>query len=291
MHEFLYETINDPSAPLRPEFKPPSEPVLELAPPRPFEEAIAPIYSNIVRILGKVYRDHPEADDLIQEGLVYLWQKWKLDTRLFEKQSLPFIVGMAKRGGAGRYLELLNGRAKFDGGSLDDPETLKRSAVQRKINGGHGREVHLAELRADLSGASQQIHEKYQTRQNKQFNARKREQLGLIFRDFLDDRDPHETAAEVGMTVKGVRHWHTSFRKDFRELLVDYGGLEERSKRPYTQAEVTMLFELVAQGVNYRKIATRLGRSIDSVTTKFYEIRATQTGPASQGELLELAGD
>ena len=291
MHEFLYETINDPSAPLRPEFKPLSEPVLELAPPRPFEEAIAPIYSNLVRILGKVYRNHPEVDDLIQEGLVYLWQKWKLNTGLFEQQSLPYIVGMAKRGSAGRYLELMNGRTKFDGGSLDDPENLKRPAVQQKINGGHGREVHLAELRVDLTEASQQIHAKYQTRQNTQFNAKKREQLDHIFRDFLDDRDPKETASEIGMTVKSVRHWHSLFREDFRELLPDYGSPEERNKRPYTEAEVTTIFQLAAQGLTYRQIATKLGRSIDSVTTKFYEVRAAQALPAPQAEVLALAGD
>ncbi len=291
MHEFICDVINDPSAPLRPDFKPQQPPVLELAPPRPFEEAIAPVYSNLVRILGKVYCDHPEVDDLIQEGLVYLWQKWKLDTRLFEEQSLPFIVGMAKRGSAGRYLELMNGRAKFDGGSLDDPENLKRPAVQQKINGSHGREVHLAELRVDLSGASQQIHAKYQTRQNTQFNAKKREQVAHIFRDFLDDRDPHETAAEVRMTVKSVRHWHSLFREDFRELLPDYGSPEERNKRPYTEAEVTTIFQLAAQGLPYRQIATKLGRSIDSVTTKYYEVRATQVKAIPEVEPLGLVGD
>lgn len=291
MHEQLLTFITDPSTPLRPEFKPQTQPVLELAPPRPFEEAIAPIYSNLVRILGRIYRDHPEVDDLIQESLVYLWQRYKLDTRLFDEQPLPFIVGMAKRGSAGRYLELMNGRAKFDGGSLDDPENLKRPAVQQKINGSHGREVHLAELRVDLMEAAGQIHEKYQTRQNKQFNAKKREQLDVMFRDFLDDRDPKETASEIGMTVKSVRHWHSLFREDFRELLPDYGNRGERGKRPYTQAEVTMLFELVGQGVSYRKIATKLGRSVDSVTTKFYEVRAAQVLPAPQAEVLALAGD
>ncbi len=267
------------------------EQLLELPPPRPFEEAIAPIYSNIVRILGKIYRNHPEVDDLIQEGLLYLWQMWKLDTRLFETQSLPFIVGMAKRGSAGRYLELLNGRAKFDGGSLDDPDTLKRPAVQKKINGGHGREIHLAELRVDLSRAVQHIHTKYQTRQNKQFNAKKREQVAVILRDFLDNQDRRETATKVGMSVKSVGQWHTFFREDFRKLLVGYGGPEDKNKRPYTKAEVALLFQLVAQGLSYRKIATRLGRSLDSVTTKYYEVRTAQAQQSAELEMLPLAGD
>ncbi len=267
------------------------ERLLELAPPQPFDEAIAPVYASIVRILGKIYRNHPEVDDLIQEGLVYLWQMWKLDTRLFETQSLPFIVGMAKRGSAGRYLELLNGRAKFDGGSLDDPKNLKRPVVQKKINGGHGREIHLAELRVDLARAAQHIHTKYQTRQNKQFNAKKREQVAVILRDFLDDRDRRETATQVGMTVKSVGQWHTFFREDFRKLLVGYGSPEERNKRPYTQAEVALLFQLAAQGLSYRKIAVRLGRSTSSVQTKYYEVRTAQAQQPPETEVLPLAGD
>ncbi len=291
MHELLLEGMLDPSTPLKPEWRPQPQPLLELAPPRPFDEAIAPVYSNLVRILGKIYRNHPEVDDLIQEGLLYLWQMWKLDTRLLEMQSLPFIVGMAKRGSAGRYLELLNGRAKFDGGSLDDPENLKRSVVQKKINGGHGREIHLAELRVDLSRAAQHIHTKYQTRQNKQFNTKKREQVAVILRDFLDDRDRRETATQVGMSAKSVGQWHTFFREDFRALLVGYGSPEERHKRPYTDAEVRMIFKLAAQGLSYRQIATQLGRSTSSVQTKYYEMRAAQSKVFPEAESLAPVGD
>ncbi len=96
---------------------------------------------------------------------------------------------------------------------------------------------------------------------------------------------------KVGMSVKSVGQWHTLFREDFRALLVGYGGPEERNKRPYTKAEVALLFQLAAQGLSYRKIATRLGRSIDSVTTKYYEVRTAQAKQTTETEALPMAGD
>lgn len=242
-----------------------------------FDEAIAPIYSSLVRILGKAYRNHPEAEDLIQEGIVYLWEHWKLNTQLFDQYPLRYIVGMAKRGGAGRYFELMNGRAKFDGGSLDDPENLKRPSVQKKLNGGHGREVQMADIRLDLSAAAQIIHHRYQTMHNTQFNAKKRAQLDTILRDFLDDRPPAETALALNMQPKSILRWHRDFRVAFRELLPDYG--EATRLRPhYTTEEVTRLLTLVMEGFTYRQIARQLDRPIDSVSSKFYLLRNQQLG-------------
>lgn len=94
---------------------------------------------------------------------------------------------------------------------------------------------------------------------------------------------------KVGMSVKSVGQWHTLFREDFRALLVGYGGPEERIKRPYTKAEVDLIFQLAAQGLSYRKIATQLGRSLDSVTTKYYEVRTAQAKRFAEVE--SLVGD
>jgi hypothetical protein len=230
-----------------------------------FDEAIAPLYAKIVRILSRIYENHQDKDDLVQEGIITLWKWWQLDTQLFEEKSIAYLVGMAKRGQGGRYLDVWNGRDKFDAGNFDDPDNIQ------KMQGGHGREVHLADIRLDIGQAARIIHHRYQTMHNTQFNAKKRAQLDIIFRDFIDGRPTAETAEQLNMKATSIRGWHTDFRVQFRELLPDYDNT--RLRPHYTPEEVTRLLTLVMEGFTYRQIARQLDRPIDSVSSKYYEIR------------------
>ena len=179
----------------------------QLAPPRPFEECIAPIYSSLTRILLRVYGNHPDAEDLVQEGLIYLWEQWKQNTDLFE-EKIAYLVGMARRGHASEVIQKQKKRAKYHTEDVDlDDDDADHPALSNQ-----GRDMCLADIRLDLSQAAKTVYTHFSNAETGPHSAKKRSVALEIFRDFLDDEDIHVTATKVGLAVKTVAGWRTVFR-------------------------------------------------------------------------------
>ncbi len=240
----------------------------QLAPPRPFEECIAPIYSSLTRILLRVYGNHPDAEDLVQEGLIYLWEQWKQNTDLFE-EKIAYLVGMARRGHASEVIQKQKKRAKYHTEDVDlDDDDADHPALSNQ-----GRDMCLADIRLDLSQAAKTVYTHFSNAETGPHSAKKRSVALEIFRDFLDDEDIHVTATKVGLAVKTVAGWRTVFRNAMREAMPNYATPGVSNKRPYTPEEMQQIRNLISEGYTLRQVAAKLGRSHSSVATKWENIK------------------
>lgn len=240
----------------------------QLAPPRPFEECIAPVYGPLTRILARVYGHHPDAEDLAQEGLIYLWEQWKQNTDLFEVK-LAYLVGIARRGYASDAIQKQKKRAKYHTEDIDlDDDEADHPAFSNQ-----GRDMYLADIRLDLSQAAKTVYARFSNEETGPHSAKKRSIALEIFRDFLDDEDIHVTAAKVGLAVKTVAGWRTIFRTAMREAMPNYAMPGVSNKRPYTPAEMQQIRSYLSEGYTLRQIAAKLGRSHSSVATKWEDMK------------------
>lgn len=240
----------------------------QLAPPRPFEESIAPIYNSLTRILLRIYGNHPDAEDLAQEGLIYLWEQWKQNTDLFE-EKIGYLVGIARRGYASDVIQRQKKRAKYHAEDID----LEDDEADHPSFSNQGRDMYLADIRLDLSQAAKTIYAHFSNGETGPRAEKKRSVALEIFRDFLDDEDIHVTAAKVGLAVKTVAGWRTVFRNAMWEAMPNYATPGVSNKRPYTPEEMQQIRSYLSEGYTLRQVAAKLGRSHSSVATKWEDMK------------------